>query len=132
MDSDDPKVLRKEIEHLKLEKGELAAHLEKTQTLLRTRQDIENHKESLHKTEVEKLSLQMRAAILKCTELAKIADLHSQSKQQRTMYEAEGVKYSDSVSVFSVDPAEEDQIQAGENFFDLFLGEAQLDQSGLM
>jgi protein fantom len=30
LDSDDPNVLRKEIEHLKLEKGELAAHLEKT------------------------------------------------------------------------------------------------------
>lgn len=30
MDSDDPNILRKEIEHLKLEKGELAAHLEKT------------------------------------------------------------------------------------------------------
>lgn len=30
MDSDDPSKLRKEIEHLKLEKGELAAHLVKT------------------------------------------------------------------------------------------------------
>jgi hypothetical protein len=30
MDSDDPTVLRKEIERLKLEKGGLAAHLEKT------------------------------------------------------------------------------------------------------
>ena len=30
LESDDPNVLRKEIEHLKLEKGELAAHLEKT------------------------------------------------------------------------------------------------------
>ena len=29
IDSEDPLVLRKEIQHLKLEKGELAAHLEK-------------------------------------------------------------------------------------------------------
>ncbi len=40
LDSDDPAILRKEIEHLKLEKGELAAHLEKTQTLLKNQQDI--------------------------------------------------------------------------------------------
>ena len=49
LSTDDPFVLRKEIERLKLEKGELASHLEKAQTLLKTRLDIEEEKDKVHR-----------------------------------------------------------------------------------
>lgn len=45
-------------------------------------------------------------------------------KAHRTLYEGDGVKYDDSISVFSVDPAEEEDLQPGENFFDLYVGNA--------
>jgi protein fantom len=57
LESDDPHVLKKEIEHLKLEKGELAAHLEKTQTLLKTRGDIEQDREKMLREELNKVTL---------------------------------------------------------------------------
>lgn len=48
----DPVYLQKQIEQLKYEKGELAAHLEKTQTMLATRIDIEKEKDKLHSIEL--------------------------------------------------------------------------------
>ena len=80
-DKNDPMALRKEIEHLRLEKGELAAHLEKTQTLLKTHMDIESERERIHNMEKEKIELQLKAALARADELAKLADLRGHSKR---------------------------------------------------
>jgi hypothetical protein len=78
------------------------------------------------------VKLQLKAALDKNLELAKIADLHVQAKQQRTLYEQGDTKYDGSVSVFSVDPDEEEDLQPGENYFDLWVGNAELEPSGLL
>lgn len=39
------------------------------------------------------------------------------------MYEAEGIKYDDSISVFSVD--KDELLSPGENFFDLWVGKGE-------
>ncbi|CAD8068862.1 unnamed protein product [Paramecium primaurelia] len=130
MDSDDPVYLRKEIEHLKLEKGELAAHLEKTQTLLKNQQDIQMEKDKMHQTQIEQLKLELKVANEKAYEYAKIADLKTQARQQQTLYEAEGIKYDDSISVFSVD--KDEMLSPGENFFDLWIGKGEYQPAELV
>ncbi len=51
------KRLEKEVRELKQQNGELAAHLEKTETLLKTRVDIEVEKDRLHRADLEKANL---------------------------------------------------------------------------
>lgn len=46
---DNPIELKKKIEHLILEKGELGLHLERQATMLRTKIEIDKEKERLHR-----------------------------------------------------------------------------------
>mmetsp|Transcript_30757 Transcript_30757/g.27961 ORF Transcript_30757/g.27961 Transcript_30757/m.27961 type:complete len:251 (+) Transcript_30757:739-1491(+) len=57
MDKDDIPGLVKEVERLKIEKSEIAAQLEKAQTLLQTHLDIEKERQIIHDSEMHKLQL---------------------------------------------------------------------------
>jgi hypothetical protein len=51
------KELRRQIEDLKKENGELACHLEKSETLLHTRIEIEKEKENIYNSDKQLLQL---------------------------------------------------------------------------
>ena len=66
--------LMKEIDELRLGKSEIAAELEKMETLLRTHMDIEEQKEIIYDAEYNKLELQIKAANGRIDELTKHAE----------------------------------------------------------
>ncbi len=70
----------------------------------------------------------MKSAITKANELAKISDLRGFSnKESGFLYEQNGIKYDDRVSVFSDDQSEIDN-DVRMNFLDLWLGDAEFDE----
>lgn len=128
LDVRDPESLLKEIERLRLEKGELAAQLEKSQTLLKIQMESEQEQVKIHQAQISTLELQLKGAILRASELSKIVDLKGYgTKDGVEVYEKGGVKYDDRVSVFSDDASEID-IDPGTNYLELWLGDAELDE----
>ncbi|EGR31859.1 hypothetical protein IMG5_100070 [Ichthyophthirius multifiliis] len=69
------KNLQQEIEQLKRDKGEIAVHLEKIQTMLKIQMDITQEKESIHKAEKEAFELKYNALLSQAQELAQISDM---------------------------------------------------------
>lgn len=70
----------------------------------------------------------MKSAINKANELAKISDLRGYSnKEGGNLYEQNGIKYDDRVSVFSDDQSEIDN-DIRMNYLDLWLGDAEFDE----
>ena len=127
-DDSNPKVMQKEIEKLKMEKGELAAQLEKAQTLLKTYMEMEEQNRRIREAEAKKTELQLKAAINRAEELSKIVDLKGQAnKDGLRTYEINGVKYDDSVSEFSVDTDD----TSGHNVFDLWIGQVDFDMGAV-
>lgn len=129
LDIKDPESLLKEIERLRLEKGELAAQLEKSQTLLKIQMESEQEQNKIHQAQISTLELQLRGAILRSNELSKIVDLKGYgSREGLEVYEKNGNKYDDRVSVFSDDASEIDMEEPGTNYFEVWLGNAELDE----
>lgn len=128
MDVRDPESLLKEIERLRLEKGELAAQLEKSQTLLKIQMESEQEQSKIYQAQIATLELQLKGAVLRASELSKIVDLKGfGSKDGIEVFEKGGVKYDDRVSVFSDDASEID-IEPGTNYFEVWLGDTELDE----
>lgn len=121
--SDLPSLL-KEIDRLRMEKSELAAQLEKSQTLLMTHLEIEKEKQIIHETDRQKLELQLKAAQHRIEELVKLADFRRHNADNQ--YRAGERQYDDAVSEFS--DITESELHAGENTMDLFIGECELDE----
>jgi len=73
-DPADLKSCNSEINRLKIEKGKLAAELEKAQTLLRIQQDINKEQSQLAENEKEQLKGQLQASSTRADQLARLAD----------------------------------------------------------
>lgn len=134
--SDDVKALNEEINHLILEKGELAQHLEKTQSLLKTRIDIEAERENMHKAEVKQLELQVHATEVRVEELAQMLNLkgdHYVKLEKDEIYLNNGIQYQgDTISQFSASElTKQEDLEAGANYLDLFLGKIDFDPDNI-
>ena len=124
-----PEMLLKEIERLRLEKGELAAQLEKSQTLLKIQMESEQEQNKIHQAQISTLELQLKGAILRSNELTKLVDLKGYGSQEGVeIYEKNGNKYDDRVSVFSDDTSTDIENEPGTNYFEVWLGDAELDE----
>lgn len=121
--SDIPSLL-KEIDRLRMEKSELAAQLEKSQTLLKTHLEIEKEKQIINETDKQKLELQLKASQHRIDELVKLSDFRRRGGDDNR-YPADKL-YDDNVSEFS--DITESELHAGENTMDLFIGECELDE----
>lgn len=122
LNMNDIPTLLKEIDRLRMEKSELAAQLEKAQTLLKTHMDIEREKQIINETERQKLELQLKSAQHRIEELAKLSDFRRHASYGG--YQSDKL-YDDAASEFS--DITESELHAGENTFDLFIGECELD-----
>lgn len=69
--------LTREVERLKLEKGQIAAELEKISSLLRVKNDQEKDSLELHNATIEQLRIQLKAANQRAEELARLADFRA-------------------------------------------------------
>jgi Ca2+-binding EF-hand superfamily protein len=69
--------LTREVERLKLEKGQIAAELEKVSSLLKVKNDQEKETAELHNATVEQLRIQLKAANQRAEELARLADFRA-------------------------------------------------------
>lgn len=78
------------------------------------------------------MELQLQSAISRANELSKIADIKGYGGREGDhVYENNGVKYDDRVSVFSDDTTTDIDNDPGLNYLDIWLGEAELDDSSL-
>ena len=126
VNTNDPLELRREIERLRLEKSDLAAQLEKSQTLLRTQIDISKEKETIHDTEIHQAKIKLKSANTRVEELVKLADFRNKTNGFLQSGMENGDKeYDDNVSEFS--EMTENELQAGENFLDVYVGNGDLD-----
>ena len=114
--------LMKENDRLRIEKSELAGQLEKSQTLLKTHLDIEKERQLIADTDKQKSDIQLKAAQHRIEELVKLADFRRHGEHAFRSDKA----YDDAASEFS--EMTESELQAGENTFDLFIGEGELDE----
>jgi len=129
LDLKDPESLLKEIERLRLEKGELAAQLEKSQTLLKIQMESEQEQIKIYQSQITTLELQLKGAILRSNELSKLVDLRGFGSHEGVeIYEKNGVKYDDRVSVFSDDSVSDIDTEPGANYLEVWLGEAEFDE----
>lgn len=111
---DNPAELKKKVEHLILEKGELGLHLERQATMLRTKIEIDKEKERLHSIEVEQLNQQLRIARNKADEIGRLAEIKGYANEQQKhalhIYEKDNVKYDKAIDEFSTDDIAEEQL----------------------
>ena len=122
LNANDIDSLLKEIDRLRLEKSELAAQLEKSQTLLKTHLEIEKEKHLVTETEKQRLELQVKSAQHRIDELVKLADFRKQGEYAfgtEKPYDEDAPEFSEIT---------ETELHAGENTFDLFVGDCELDQ----
>mmetsp|Transcript_673 Transcript_673/g.619 ORF Transcript_673/g.619 Transcript_673/m.619 type:complete len:417 (+) Transcript_673:675-1925(+) len=121
-DPSDINSVLKEVDRLRIEKSEIAAQLEKTQTLLQTHLEIEKEKEGLYQAEVKKLDLQLKSANSRIDELVKLADIRA--KSYRDIIASKGgafEPYEDDADDFS--EITESDIHVGENTFDILVSD---------
>ena len=155
VDKNDPTSLLKEIERLMLEKAQLASELEKAETQLKIRMDIEKENTNLMENQIEEYKMRMKAATTKADEYAKITEykatrinqleknLHLQASAQydvptveklKSMSAAQFARTSlapDAMSEFSVDTTET-ELRPGENVIDLWIDRTQFYPDSLM
>ena len=100
--------------------------------------EMQNEKQHLHEVEVKRLNLTIKSHELRIQELIRTAEYSTQTKFSRerdaqklaTIGAPEGIHYDKPVSVFS---DEEDQdIEAGYNILDVWLGEAEYEPAQLI
>ncbi|EAR83902.1 EF hand protein (macronuclear) [Tetrahymena thermophila SB210] len=123
--------LNKEIEQLKIEKGEIAVHLEKVQAMLRIQIETAQQREKIYLVEKEAQELKYKALLEKAQELAEITDmkgfLQGEQKQELDLQNVQlhrkgNVDYTDNVSEFSDDEDTQIDESKGQNFFDMWVG----------
>lgn len=136
---DDIPSLKRQIERLQLEKAQLAAELEKLQSLLTLKNEMDKERLALQDNESQQLRISLKAAQQRTEELARVADFRANrvvqleknhrlnvyddanrvvaSRSQFTIGELMG--YSDEFSEADT------EVGAGENVLDLWLGQAE-------
>lgn len=142
---DDLVSLKREIERLKLEKGQLAAELEKIQSLLVLKNEMEKEKNALNQSENEQMKMQLKSAQQRAEELARLADFRSNrviqlERNQRLNVYDDANRIVASKNVLSISefdraaPEFEDagtEVSTGENIVDLWLGAGEFYQFAL-
>lgn len=132
---DDVKALNEEINHLILEKGELAQHLEKTQSLLKTRIEVESERQNMYRAEISKLQQRLSSLQQRADELTRMVDIKGNQAGRPgadNVFVSRGIQYQgDTISVFSTEDtaAQLEELERGNNYLDLFLGSVQFDQA---
>lgn len=141
----DLKGLHREVERLKLEKGQLAAEVEKAQSLLTLKNEMENEKSSMFSSEIEQLKIQLRSAQQRTEELARLADFRAnrviqlERNQRLNIYDEDNriVGSKTQITVGELDNTAAEFVETGtevahnENILDLWIGEAEFYQSAL-
>lgn len=105
--------LKREVERLKTEKGQLAAELEKCKSLLTIKEDIERENLGIVRRENELLQLQLKASRVRADEVARLVP-RGQDKGHSVFIE------------------EDTQVGAGENILDLWIGVAEYSELQLL
>lgn len=141
-DEKDPEKLLKEIERLKIEKGLLGNELEKTRSLLKIQQQINDDQQSMINEEKKIFKHQIEKLTKKCDELSKLVDIERLPKNYLTQSRNFGTTrdpkmlindlipseklvnlMSDDITEFSKDE-QESTLGLNENCLDLYIGEA--------
>ncbi|OMJ69796.1 hypothetical protein SteCoe_32381 [Stentor coeruleus] len=137
--------LRREVERLKLEKGQLAAEVEKAQSLLVLKNEMEKEKQAMYESEIEQLKIQLRSAQQRTEELARLADyranrvINLERNQRLNIYDEDNriVGTKTQITVGELNNAAPEFMETGtevahnENILDLWLGEAEYYQTAL-
>ncbi len=146
----DPEKLLKEIERLKIEKGLLGNELEKTRSLLKIQQQINDDQQSMINEEKKIFKHQIDKLTKKCDELSKLVDIERLPKNYFNMTQNKNFRgtakdskmlindllpaeklvnmMSDDITEFSIDE-QESTLGLNENCLDLYIGEAIFEQS---
>ena len=141
----DLKGLQREVERLKLEKGQLAAEVEKAQSLLTLKNEMEVEKNALYESEIEQLKIQNKSALQRTEELARLADFRAnrviqlERNQRLNIYDEDNriVGTKTQITVGELQNSAPEFIESGtevgnnENILDLWLGEAEFYQTAL-
>lgn len=131
--------LKRQVERLQLEKAQLASELEKMQSLLTIKHEMDKDRLALQDSESKQLRIGLKAAQQRTEELARLADFRAnrvvqlEKNQRLTVYDdANRVVASRSqftigeLMGFSDEFSEADtEVASGENVFDLWLGQAE-------
>ena len=136
----DPDKLKKEINNLIMEKGELANHLQKAQTQMQDKVLLYLEKEKMMQADMEKCRLQLKQSVKRAEELSKLQDLKGFPDRNKydtgfskKQYDQQGVKYSDSVSIFSTDDNQsvnEDESTTN-NMLDIYIGDVDFEPTDI-
>lgn len=134
---DDIPGLQREIERLKIEKGDLAAELEKYQSLITLKAQIEVEKTTLIKAENENLKFQLRSASKRIEELSKLSDYRG--KKLKEFAKLQGLKpfiqnIPKEIENFEMGGGFIEggtEVDTGENVFDLLLIDANYNVNNL-
>jgi len=127
LDITNPTSLLREIDRLRLEKSEIAAQLEKAQTLLQTHIEMEKEKEIINNAELNKLQLQLKSANNRIEELVKLADFRARTYKDNMLKSGLGFKpYDEGASEFS--DITESEISTNENTMDVLVRGCELDE----
>lgn len=119
--------LLKEIDRLRLEKSEIAAQLEKAQTLLHTHLEMDKDKDIIHKAESEKNQLQLKSANNRIEELTKLADFRARNYKDNMLKSGISFKpYDEGASEFS--EITESELVSTENTLDVLVRNCELDE----
>jgi Ca2+-binding EF-hand superfamily protein len=141
----DLKSLQREIERLKLEKGQLAAEVEKSQSLLTLKNEMEREKTAMYESEIEQLKIQSKSAQQRTEELARLADFRAnrviqlERNQRLNVYDDDNriVASKTQITVGELHSSAPEFVESGtevstnENILDLWLGEAEFYQTAL-
>ena len=138
----DPIILNKEIERLKIEKGTLGSELEKTKSLLQIQQQINEDMKKVQNSDIKKYRIEIQNYKNKIEELCKLIDIKNIPKEyipkniigltdtnqlntllnKKTNLKDNDDLMFDKISEFSKDENETD-FSLNENAVDLYLGE---------
>lgn len=117
----------KEIDRLRIEKSEIAAQLEKAQTLLHTHLEMEREKEIISKAEADKLQLQLKSSNNRIEELTKLADFRARNYRDNMLKSGISFKpYDEGASEFS--DITESELATTENTLDVLVRNCEFDE----
>lgn len=119
--------LLKEIDRLRIEKSEIAAQLEKAQTLLHTHLEMEREKDIINKAEADKLQLQLKSSNNRIEELTKLANFGARNYGNNILKPGISFRpYDEGASEFS--DITESELATTENTLDVLVRNCEFDE----
>ncbi|KRX02670.1 C2 domain [Pseudocohnilembus persalinus] len=112
--------------------GELAIQLNKIENMYHTQVDINKESERLHKIQNCKLELQLKAALSRADELARLADLRGVRSVNDKYEDKKDVIYvGESNSKFDPDDLMTELGDKAQNYFDLWIGQVYIEDANV-